>query len=143
VVFDLAVPRDVDPNIAKIEGVRLYDVDAMGSGQRREDEDPSVIVALNVINEEMEDFYSWYFFRDYVPTINEISDIAARDAQARLKGRLKGSLDTDVSDMMYDAVFKTVGRLMFGLKESMSRDMWDYCISGLRKSAEIPKEAIR
>jgi glutamyl-tRNA reductase len=56
VIIDIAVPRDVDPGVAEIEGVHLYDIDAMESAVQetlgRWEKDLEVCKAI--IGEEIE-----------------------------------------------------------------------------------------
>jgi glutamyl-tRNA reductase len=94
--IDLAVPRDLDPAIAELEGCYLYDVDDLEAvvaetlaGRRREAERAERIVA-----EEAERFREWLASLDVVPAIaslraraEEIRRTELRRAEARL-GRL-------------------------------------------------------
>jgi len=73
-VLDLAVPRDVDPAIAQIENVFLYDVDdlqtvAAQATARRRDEIPA---AERIVEEETDLFWAWYGGLGVVPTIKEL-----------------------------------------------------------------------
>src|SRR2546423_7708701 len=61
-ILDLAVPRDVDPAIAQLENVFLYDVDdlqtvAAQASARRRDEIPA---AESIVEEETDLFWGWY-----------------------------------------------------------------------------------
>ena len=72
-ILDLAVPRDVDPAIAQIENVFLYDVDdlqtvASQATARRRDEVPA---AERIVEEETDLFWAWYGGLDVVPAIKE------------------------------------------------------------------------
>ncbi len=73
-ILDLAVPRDVDPAIAQIENVFLYDVDdlqtvAAQTTARRHDEIPA---AERIVEEETDLFWAWYGGLGVVPTIKEL-----------------------------------------------------------------------
>ena len=73
-ILDLAVPRDVDPAIAQIENVFLYDVDdlqtvAAQATARRRDEVPA---AERIVDEETDFFWAWYGGLGVVPTIKEL-----------------------------------------------------------------------
>jgi glutamyl-tRNA reductase len=95
-LIDLAVPRDLDPAIAELDGCYLYDVDDLEAvvaetlaGRRREAERAERIVA-----EEAERFREWRASLDVVPAIaslraraEEIRRAELRRAEARL-GRL-------------------------------------------------------
>jgi glutamyl-tRNA reductase len=91
---DLAVPRDLDPAIADLEGCYLYDIDDLEAvvaetlaGRRREAERAEAIVA-----EEAERFRAWQASLDVVPAIaslraraEEIRAAELRKAEGRLE----------------------------------------------------------
>jgi len=72
-ILDLAVPRDVDPAIAQIENVFLYDIDdlqtvaAQASVRRREE----IPAAERIVDEETDLFWAWYGGLGVVPVIKE------------------------------------------------------------------------
>lgn len=73
-ILDLAMPRDVDPSVAQIENVFLYDVDdlqtvAAQATARRRDEIPA---AERIVEEETDLFWAWYDGLGVVPTIKEL-----------------------------------------------------------------------
>lgn len=73
-LLDLAVPRDVDPALAQLENVFLYDVDdlqtvAAQASARRRDEIPA---AERIVEEETDLFWAWYGGLGVVPTIKEL-----------------------------------------------------------------------
>jgi glutamyl-tRNA reductase len=95
-IIDLAVPRDVDPAVAELDGCYLYDIDDLEAvvaetlaGRRKEAERAERIVA-----EEAERFREWQASLEVVPAIaslraraEEIRRGELRRAEARL-GRL-------------------------------------------------------
>jgi glutamyl-tRNA reductase len=73
-ILDLAVPRDVDPAVAQLGNVFLYDVDdlqtvAAQATARRRDEIPA---AERIVEEETDLFWAWYGGLGVVPTIKEL-----------------------------------------------------------------------
>jgi glutamyl-tRNA reductase len=70
-ILDLAVPRDVDPAIAQLENVFLYDVDdlqtvaAQATARRREE----IPAAERIVEEETDLFWAWYGGLGVVPVI--------------------------------------------------------------------------
>jgi glutamyl-tRNA reductase len=75
-ILDLAVPRDVDPAVAQLENVFLYDVDdlqtvAAQATARRRDEVPA---AERIIEEETDLFWAWYGGLGVVPTIKDLRE---------------------------------------------------------------------
>jgi glutamyl-tRNA reductase len=71
VIIDIAVPRDVDPACAELEGVSLYDIDDLQavvarSISKREQEAPR---ALEIVEQEIHRFARWLGQLDALPTV--------------------------------------------------------------------------
>ncbi len=93
-ILDIAVPRDVDPDVGRLENVFLYDIDdlqgvvagTLGSRQREIPE------AERIISREVEFFWEWYRGRGVVTTIRalrERMESVRRDQVARTIRRLE------------------------------------------------------
>jgi len=67
VLVDIAVPRDLDPEIAKVEGCTLFDIDALGGGLVGREED--VREAERIVAEEAARFAEWRRSRGAAPAI--------------------------------------------------------------------------
>ena len=67
VLIDIAVPRDLDPEIGKLEGCTLYDIDALGEGLVGREED--VREAEQIVAEESKRFFEWLRSRGAAPAI--------------------------------------------------------------------------
>jgi glutamyl-tRNA reductase len=67
VLVDVAVPRDLDPQIAELEGCTLYDIDDMGEGLVGREED--VRRAEQIVQEEATRFAEWRRSRGAAPAI--------------------------------------------------------------------------
>jgi glutamyl-tRNA reductase len=70
-MIDLAVPRDVDPAVADLDGVTLRtmdDLEAIAEANRRERETEAFKVEL-IVDEEMDRFNAWWATRGMTPTI--------------------------------------------------------------------------
>jgi glutamyl-tRNA reductase len=96
-LVDLAVPRDLDPAIAELDGCYLYDIDDLEqivvetlSLRRREAERAEAIVAA-----EAEKFHEWYASLDVVPAIASLRARAEeiREAELLKAESLLGRLD--------------------------------------------------
>jgi glutamyl-tRNA reductase len=96
-LVDLAVPRDLDPAIADLDGCYLYDIDDLEqivvetlSLRRREAERAEAIVAA-----EAEKFHEWHAALDVVPAIASLRARAEeiREAELQKAESLLGRLD--------------------------------------------------
>jgi glutamyl-tRNA reductase len=75
-ILDIAMPRDVDPAVAKLDNVFLYDLDDLqavvsASLERRHGELPA---AEAVIGEEVEKFWQWVAGLAAVPVLTQFRD---------------------------------------------------------------------
>lgn len=73
-VIDIGVPRNVNPDIGKIENVFLEDMDSLNdiaksNYEKRVLEIPKV---QTIIDEEMNLLYEWFNFRIFTPTLEQI-----------------------------------------------------------------------
>jgi glutamyl-tRNA reductase len=67
VLIDIAVPRDLDPEIGKLDGCTLYDIDELGGGLVGREED--VREAERIVAEEAARFAEWRRSRGAAPAI--------------------------------------------------------------------------
>ena len=89
VLIDIAVPRDLDPEIGKLDGCTLHDIDALGEGLVGREED--IREAERIVAEEAERFAEWCRSRGAAPAIAALRRRAAeiRDEElARAEPRL-------------------------------------------------------
>ena len=70
VLVDVAVPRDLDPAIARLEGCTLFDIDALGEGLVGREED--VREAEAIVAEEAARFAEWRRARDAADAIRDL-----------------------------------------------------------------------
>jgi glutamyl-tRNA reductase len=70
VLVDVAVPRDLDPAIGKLDGCTLFDIDSLGEGLVGRDED--VRHAEEIVAEEAARFAEWRRARGAVDAIRDL-----------------------------------------------------------------------
>ncbi len=95
-IIDIAVPRDVDPNVREIPGVHLHDIDGLQSQaeeniRERQAQIPQV---EKIVVEEVSQFMAWYASLDAVSTITALRKQTEQVRQAELE-RLFNRLDLD------------------------------------------------
>lgn len=67
-VIDLAVPRDIDPEVGNLQGVSYYNIDSLGETARKDNS--KEIAALRVlIKEHIEDYNKWSANRERLLTV--------------------------------------------------------------------------
>lgn len=95
-IIDIAVPRDVDPNVTEISNVHLCDIDDLQSQaednvRERELEIPQVEI---IVDEEATRFLEWLDSLDVVSTITDLREQVEQLRQNELQ-RLFNRLDLD------------------------------------------------
>ena len=90
-VLDLAVPRDVEPAVAQLETVFLYDVDDLqaAAAQAAAERRGEIAPAERIVDEEVGAFWSWYDGLRAVPVIKEFRSRLETMRAAELELALK------------------------------------------------------
>ncbi|WP_456433231.1 glutamyl-tRNA reductase [Thermosulfuriphilus sp.] len=72
--IDIAVPRDIEPEVNKIDNVYVYDIDDLKTvvEENRSQREKEALRAERIIEEEILKFYTWLEGLDVVPTIKSI-----------------------------------------------------------------------
>jgi glutamyl-tRNA reductase len=89
-MIDIAVPRDIDPAVAGIPGVALYDVDDLQNVVDRHlhERKKAAVVAEGIIEEELEEFMKWLATQFVVPTIAALKQWGEEIKQQELRRAL-------------------------------------------------------
>src|SRR5437763_2212535 len=82
-IVDLAVPRDIDPSCAEIEGVSLYDIDDLEAviARNRKVRQAEARKAEGIIEEEIQHFAAWLGSLEVLPTLAALRAQAAEIAE--------------------------------------------------------------
>ncbi len=91
VMVDLAVPRDIEPEIAKLDDVFLYTLDDLGAivESGLESREKAVVEAEAIIASRVDGFLHWLDARETVPTIRALRDTAERTRRHEVEHALK------------------------------------------------------
>ncbi len=140
VLVDLAIPRDMEPELAGLPGVRLYDMDSF-SRLKYEGDARQISVADEILRKYELEYEQWYEFRDLVPVVKKISHMAGEDTAARLRKAvrqypLSREEREEILQAASKAASKVVAKLCYGLREDMEPEKWQPCLEGLLHSAE-------
>ena len=128
--IDIAVPRDVEPEVNDLENVYAYDIDDLkgiiqvNRGQREEE----AIKAERIVEEEVIKFEQWLKTLEVVPTIVSLKEKAETIRQAELKKSLSSLGELSPSQM------KSLETLTLSITEKILNDP----ILFLKKKADRP-----
>lgn len=116
IIMDLAVPRDVVPEVAQLPGVQLYDIDDLKATldnnlAQRQAAVPQVEAILQT---GTADFLAWLHSRQVVPVLtsfrNRVSDLADAEVQQALR-RMEG-LSQQSQRMVVQAVRRIINKVL-------------------------------
>lgn len=143
ILIDLAVPRDIEPSVGELPGVRLYDIDSFHLESQPETMRRQIQAAERIAEEMEGEFLSWAACRDLIPKVQRISHLAARDAVWRTGKAVKelGLSKTEQANLeqtMENATTKVIGKLMFELRDSLNIDTFRECLEVLEQVYPVP-----
>ncbi|MBC5829603.1 MAG: glutamyl-tRNA reductase [Candidatus Eremiobacteraeota bacterium] len=135
-IVDIAVPRDVDPSVTDIAGVRLVDIDGLKDvvESNLETRREAIPFVEEIIAEYVERFRQWYQSRIAVPVIASLTQRAEAIRQAevdRLFARcpaltdrermlITGTSLTIISKLLHNAVTKIRDKAVSDRAEALS-----------------------
>ena len=88
ILIDLAVPRDIDPEIRKKDNITLYDMDSFRTGETPKELADNLEAAGAIVKAQMNEFFQWLEGRDIIPRIQEIKADAVEDLNLRIEKNL-------------------------------------------------------
>jgi glutamyl-tRNA reductase len=115
-LIDIAVPRDIDPEAARVPGVFLYDLDdlkAVGEANLRERRKEAA-AAEAIVEREVVDFLAWRKSLDVVPVVVELRQRAEEIRKSELqKARSRlGSLTAEQESAIEGLTSAIVNKLI-------------------------------
>ena len=137
-IIDLAVPRDVEPSVGELPEITLYDMDSFRMEGTPEELSQSLEQAGEILNTQMEEFYSWLEGRDLIPRIQEIKADAVQDLNLRILKILNKTPmeEKDREKLLHTidtAAGKVVNKMIFGLRDTLEKEAFLECVAGLEK----------
>jgi glutamyl-tRNA reductase len=117
VMVDLAVPRDIEPEIAKLDDVFLYTVDDLAQivDAGLESRQQAVVEAEGIIDQRVDGFLHWMQTRDAVPTIRALNGHAEALRLAELERARRMLARGDDPEAVLDMLSRGIARkLMHG-----------------------------
>ncbi len=134
-IVDLAVPRDVEPEVADIEGITLYDIDRFQRNLPPGNED-ALQKARDLIRQKMKEFHLWYDYQDMVPLIQSLRESTVTDFNLRIhktvnKLELSQDMQQELCAHMDDAVGKVTANLFYRMRDVLDQEEFKKCMKAL------------
>jgi glutamyl-tRNA reductase len=117
VMVDLAVPRDIEPEVGALDDVFLYTVDDLAQvvDAGLESRQAAVVEAEGIIDQRVDGFLHWLQSRDAVPTIRALrshaEELRALEAERAARMLARGENPAKVLEMLSHAL---TNKLMHG-----------------------------
>ena len=150
-LLDVAVPRDIDPAVRELSGVRLFDIDDIEAvsranlrGRRRE-----VLRVEAHVEDEVEEFMNWWRSLDVVPVIAALRERAEeiRDRELERTLRRLPGLDDEQRDrieaMTRAIVKKMLDRPIARLKDGADTGLYMEALEDLFEVRSTPSRKRR
>ena len=112
--IDIAVPRDIDPEINRLNNTYVYDIDDLKGviDENVEDRQKEAIKGERIVDEAVIRFREWYESLDVVPTIvalrNKIESIAATELKKTLQSSMISEQDAAALQKMADSLINKI-----------------------------------
>lgn len=144
ILIDFAVPRDIEPAIAGIEGIRVFTVDDFQVPPAPESE-AAYVQAQRILEEAMAELSARLRRQDLLPRITYIGKTAGEDALFRLRKDLKKLPLSPEEQVMLkrrigNVTEKVVEKLLFRLRDELDEETLRRCIGILETLSEEEEE---
>jgi glutamyl-tRNA reductase len=112
--IDIAVPRDIDPEINRLNNTYVYDIDDLKGviDENVEDRQKEAIKGERIVDEAVIRFREWYESLDVVPTIvalrNKMESIAAAELKKTLQSSMISEQDVTALHKMADSLINKI-----------------------------------
>ena len=132
-LIDLCVPRNVEPDVAAMPGVTLYDVDALGlaAAETALSRRRQVRLCEGIVEEEAAAFGQWLAESKVRPLIEQMFEDVRALAAIEVRGFFRRC--SDLSDAQRDAVSQLADRLVAKLMHP--------CVATVRREASFDSAA--
>ncbi len=127
-MVDLAVPRDIEPEVSELRDVFLYAVDDLAEVVKQgiDSRQVAALQAESIIETRVQHFMEWMLARETVPTIRALRDHAERQRRMELERAMKQLARGDDPEKVMDYLSHALtNKLMHGPTHALSNATQD------------------
>lgn len=124
-MIDLAIPRDIQPEVGNFPGVTALDVDDLGDSVADYEVPPLV---REILQKHRDNFYRWQGYKDCMPVIEELK----KTVLARLVTCRELEYGLDSAELLEFSVDRAVELLVAGLSKDLSGEALSQCSEKIR-----------
>lgn len=116
-LIDIAVPRDIEPDVSTVAGVSLFNIDQLQDAieSNREKRAQEMARAEAIISEELEHYQSWLQTLEVKPTIKRLRKRAEQIREAELQRalrRFESNLSENDSQLLKELTSRIVNKML-------------------------------
>ena len=143
-MMDIALPRDIDPNINEFENIEVYDIDDLKKIHDKNDSKRNelAMIGRQTINSKVDEFMEWLDAADIDPTIQSLNEKCFEIRQDTLDYIFR-KVDLDSKDkriidkMMGSALKRLVREPILNLKQVKDKGKREEYIKLIEELFEI------
>ncbi len=132
-IVDLAIPRDIQPEIARLPGTHLFNVDDLKDFNPQRSTPADV---TEILDRHMSQFFRWMNYRDCLPAMEELK----RAVIQRVVNCKEMEENLDPDELVELAVRRTVDLLAGGLSEQWTVHMLEETSQKIRSHTRGPQK---
>lgn len=143
-MMDIALPRDIDPNIDKLKNIELYDIDDLKLIHDRNDKKRKELatIGLDMINKSIDEFIEWTESTSIDPTIESLNEKCDKIKEDTLdyifrKIELESREKKIIEKMMSSALKRLIREPIINLKQTKDKGKRDEYIKLVEELFEI------
>ncbi|OGW49323.1 MAG: glutamyl-tRNA reductase [Nitrospirae bacterium RBG_19FT_COMBO_42_15] len=146
--IDISVPRNIDPEINKIDNIYLYDIDDLQSvvDANKKEREKEAEKAEEIINSEVVTFSNWFKTLEVVPTIVALKEKMEEIKKAEIErtvSKLKNITEEEkksIESMATAIVNKIIHTPLIALKQETNSEDGALFIEAVRKLFNLDKQ---
>ncbi len=122
-IIDIAVPRNFEPSINKMDGVFLYSVDDLSEvvERNRKARELDIAAGMDIVYKNVTDFMDWLGAKDIGPLIGQMKEQFVRISQSELEQFFVGARqDASCKESMEMMVNRVVNKLLHCVIKNVS-----------------------
>lgn len=139
IIFDLAMPRDIDVKVKEFNRVKLYDIDEVSSidDENKNLRKERMLDFKNIIKEYIDEYFEWKNLREVsiiIKNMKKNSSKVIKERQKTLQNKCHDKKDIEVAEMLIKSTSDYyVNRAIEVLKEEQLKGQGKECVKILEK----------